>query len=67
MVELPPLNNSGIQLRMTKSLFYRPDGVAVENNGAIPDFPYTITRDDFVYKYKNYQKFYLQKLLELLP
>ncbi|MBI3017424.1 MAG: PDZ domain-containing protein, partial [Deltaproteobacteria bacterium] len=24
VVELPPLNNSGIQLRMTKSLFYRP-------------------------------------------
>ncbi|MBI3018554.1 MAG: PDZ domain-containing protein [Deltaproteobacteria bacterium] len=67
VIEAPSLNNSGIELRLTKSLFYRPDGVAVENNGAIPDFPYTITRDDFVYKYKNYQKFYLQKLLELVP
>lgn len=67
VIEAPSLNNSGIELRLTKSLFYRPDGVAVENNGAVPDFPYTITRNDFVYKYKNYQKFYLQKLLELVP
>ena len=51
---------------MTKSLFYRPDEVAVENNGAAPDIPYTITRDDFMYGYKNYQTFYLSKLLEMI-
>ena len=67
VVDAPSLNNSGIEIMLTKSLFYRPDGVAVENNGAVPDFPYTITRDDFIYKYKNYQKFYLKKLLELIP
>jgi hypothetical protein len=67
VVEQPPLFYSRIQARMTKSLFFRPDGVAVENNGAVPDIGYTITRDDFMYGYKNYQKFYLEKLLELIP
>lgn len=60
----PALNNSGLNWRMTKSLFYRPDGVPVENNGAVPDVPYTITRDDYVYEYKNYQSFYLKTLFE---
>jgi hypothetical protein len=64
--EVAPLNYSGLNLRMTKSLFYRPDGVAVENNGAVPDVPYVITRDDYVYEYKNYQKFYLKTLLDLI-
>lgn len=59
-----PLYYSRITFRMTKSLFYRPDGVPVENNGAVPDINYTITRDDFVGGYKNYQKFYTEKLLE---
>ena len=67
VVDAPSLNNSGIQISLTKSLFYRPDGVAVENNGVAPDFPYTITRDDFIYQYRNYQRFYLKKLLELIP
>ena len=66
VVEMPPLNHSGISPRMTKSLFYRPDGVAVENNGAVPDISYTITRDDFVYEYRGYQKFYTEKLLGLI-
>ena len=65
--EAPPLNNSGISLWLTKSLFYRPNGIAIENNGAMPDIPYTMTRDDFLYKYRNYQKFYLEKLLEIIP
>ena len=62
--ELPPLYNSAINVRMTKSLFYRPDGTPVENNGAVPDVNYSITRDDYLYDYKNYQKFYLKTLLE---
>lgn len=62
--DFPALNYSGFNYRMTKSLFYRPDGVAVENNGAVPDVGYQITRDDFMYGYKNYQKFYLKTLLE---
>ncbi len=65
--ELPPLNNSQIAIRMTKSLFFRPDGVEVENNGAVPDVPYSITRDDFMYGYKGYQEFYLKTLLSKLP
>jgi hypothetical protein len=64
--KLAPLNYSGIKVNYTKSLFYRPDGVAVENNGAVPDIPYTITRDDFMYEFKNYQKAYLKTLSEML-
>ncbi|MEQ1876138.1 MAG: S41 family peptidase [Bdellovibrionia bacterium] len=66
VVEQAPLHYSRLMSRMTKSLFYRPDEVAVENNGAAPDVPYTITRDDFMYGYKNYQAFYLSKLLEMI-
>lgn len=62
--QAPPLNNSGMEIYITKSLFYRPDGVAVENNGAVPDVHYSTTRDDFLYGYKNYQKFYLNVLFD---
>ncbi len=65
--EQPELFYSRIRVHMTKSLFYRPDGVAVENNGAVPDIAYTITKDDFANGYKGYQAFYLEKLRELLP
>ncbi|OFZ51803.1 MAG: hypothetical protein A2381_00680 [Bdellovibrionales bacterium RIFOXYB1_FULL_37_110] len=64
--EVPDLNYSGIKVKMTKSLFYRPDGVAVENHGAEPNIPYTITRDDFIYEYKGYQKAYLAALFEMI-
>lgn len=64
--EIPPLNYSQIKVRMTKSLFYRPSGVAVENNGAEPDIPYTITRDDIMYDYRPYQQFYLNEMFKLL-
>ncbi len=64
IAQLSPLNHSAINIVITKSLFYRPDGVAVENNGAVPDVPYTITRDDYMYEYKNYQQFYLKTLLD---
>jgi hypothetical protein len=67
VVVQPALYFSQVGSRMTKSLFYRPDGVPVENNGAVPDIPYTITRDDFVHEYKGYQAFYVSKLLELVP
>lgn len=65
--EIPPLYNSGLSLRMTKSLFYRPDGVAVENNGVQPDVKYIPSRDDFVYGFRDYQKFYLNELFKMLP
>ena len=56
--------NSGMLVYITKSLFYRPDGVAVENNGAEPDIQYTPTRQDLMGGYKGYQSFYLMALLE---
>ncbi len=65
--EQPNLTYSQLSWRTTKSLFYRPDGVAVENNGAVPDYPYTITREDFMYEYADYQKFYLNVLFSKLP
>ncbi|MBI4041784.1 MAG: hypothetical protein HY390_07965 [Deltaproteobacteria bacterium] len=63
---MPPLNASAISISMTKSLFFRPDGVAIENRGAEPDFPYLPTREDFLSEYRGYQKFYLNKILDML-
>jgi len=64
--ENPPLNYSQIEVSMTRSLFFRPDGVPVENNGAVPDYKYEITVDDFVNGYKGYRQFYTEKLLGLV-
>lgn len=66
--EFPRFPNSQTGGRYTKSLFYRADGVPVENNGAVPapGYEYTITYNDFVDGYREYQAFYLQKLLELV-
>lgn len=66
VIELPLLTNSQIKVRMTKSLFYHPNAVAIENNGAYPDIKYRPTRDDFVYEYRGYQKFYLNELFKLI-
>lgn len=62
-----PLPNSQMTFSLTKSLFYRPDGVAIENNGAVPDQDYVITRDDVMYGFKDYQKAYLAYLTQMLP
>lgn len=64
----PKLPNSQIGGRYTKSLFFRADGVAVENNGAVPSpgHEYAHSYNDFVDNYREYQAFYLQKLLELV-
>ncbi|MGE3974554.1 MAG: S41 family peptidase [Bdellovibrionales bacterium] len=62
----PALLYSRIVPEMTKSLFYRPDGVPVENNGAVPDFNYSPTRDDFTYGYHDYRAFYTARLFEQL-
>lgn len=64
--EVPGLYNSGLGLRMTKSLFFKPDGVAIENNGVQPDIAYIPNRDDFMYEFKGYQKFYLNELFKLI-
>lgn len=62
-----PLHFSQLQTRMTKSLFFRPDGVPVENNGAEPNIPYAITWEDFTYGYQAYREFYTAELLKLIP
>jgi hypothetical protein len=67
VTEQPDLFFSRVKVRMTKSLFYRPDGVAVENNGAVPDYPYALTRDDFMSDYVDYQSYYLSVLNQLIP
>lgn len=67
VVRNPALNYSQITVTMTRSMFFRPDGVPVENNGAIPDYPYEITYDDFMSGYKGYREFYTTKLLGLIP
>lgn len=64
---MPNLNNSASRVSITKSMFYRPDGVPVENNGAEPNIVYEPTRDDFMYGYREYQKRYLEELAKLLP
>ncbi len=66
VVEQPALFYSQIQARITKSLFYRPDGVAIENNGAQPDIAYLPTRDDFMYGYRDQQQFVTTELLKLV-
>lgn len=66
VTENAPLNYSQIEVSMTRSMFFRPDGVPVENNGAVPDYKYEITVNDFVNGYKDYQKFYTEKLLDLV-
>ncbi len=67
VIALAPLNYSGNSVRMTKSLFYHPNGTAIENNGATPDLPYTITREDFVGGYQKYLKTYTEAVLKLVP
>ncbi len=44
VTEHPALFYSRIALKITGSLFFRPDGFAVENKGAVPDYPYIRTR-----------------------
>ncbi|MDA8792045.1 S41 family peptidase [Bacteriovoracaceae bacterium] len=66
VIKLRPLGHSQLNVRMTKSLFYRPDGVEVENNGVNPDIEYRLTRDDIMYEFRAYQKFYLDQLFNLL-
>lgn len=58
---------SGNALRMTKSLFFHPNGTAIENNGASPDYQYKITHSDYVYGYREYRAKYTETLLSLLP
>lgn len=62
----PDLNYSRLQINMTKSLFYHPNGTPIENNGASPDIPYSPTINDVKNKFKDYQEFYLEELMKLI-
>ncbi len=66
VLELSALNFSANELRITKSLFYHPNGTPVENNGVTPDFAYPITRSDFLNEYQDYQKAAVEKLLGMI-
>lgn len=63
---IPPMPFSLLNVNMTRSLFYHPDGTAIENNGVDPDIAYTPTVEDFSNAYVNYRQFYTQKILELV-
>jgi hypothetical protein len=63
---ITPLPFSNISVNMTKSLFYRPDGVPVENNGAVPHIQYEIKASDAVNGFTEYQKAYLKALSDLI-
>lgn len=67
VVEVPGLYHSGNSVRLTKSLFYHPNGTAIENNGVTPDIAYNPTRADFLYGYREYQQAYLNQLFKLIP
>ncbi|MBE8222039.1 MAG: protease-like activity factor CPAF [Bdellovibrionales bacterium] len=63
---IPNLPFSQISVSLTRTLFYHPNGKAIENNGVTPDLPYTITPKDFNGGYVKYRKFYTKKALGLL-
>lgn len=66
VVGMPTLNNSGIELRMTKSLFFHPDGRPIENFGVQPDINYEITRDDFLYEFQEYHQKALTEVFKMI-
>jgi C-terminal processing protease CtpA/Prc len=59
-----PLPFSQLKFNMTKSLFYDPRGVAIENHGAVPDQTYDITREDILTGFQPYQQAYTSYLLD---
>lgn len=63
---IPSLPFSQIKVNLTRSLFFHPNGRAIENNGVKPNIFYRITESDFLNKYIDYREFYTKKALELL-
>lgn len=67
------LNNSRIEVSMTRGLFsaykengdYKPEDY-IENNGVIPDFPYSVTIKDFRGGYVDYVKAFSEKAVTLV-
>jgi hypothetical protein len=62
-----PLYYSRITPELTTSLFFHPNGTAIENVGAIPDIHYQPSRNDFLYGYREFRDFYTQEVLKLVP
>jgi C-terminal processing protease CtpA/Prc len=60
----PPLYWSQITTNITRSLFLRPDGVPVENEGVRPDVPYETTVEDLRSGYVGYRELYTRELLK---
>lgn len=67
VISFASLFHSNMSINMTNTLFFKPNGEPVENNGAVPDEFYTLTRDDVIYEYRPYQKAYTEYLLKQLP
>lgn len=70
--EVGQLNHSRIQVRMTRSLFFplRPDGAYVtedyvENHGVAPDYPYSISVQDFRSGMVDYVKTFSDQAVKL--
>jgi len=59
-----PLPYSRLGFSMTRSMFYRPSGVPIEDNGAEPDIAYDITREDLLRQYVPFREFYTRKILD---
>jgi C-terminal processing protease CtpA/Prc len=69
--EVGVLSNSRISIRMTRGLFhpFRADGKYlpedyIENNGVMPDYPYTQTVLDFRLGYPNFVKTFSDRAIE---
>ena len=60
------LKNSAIEINLTRSLIYRPNGHLIENSGVEPDIDYDITIEDFVSGFKEYFKAAEVSLLQML-
>jgi len=58
------LTHSHIKMDLiNRMITYRANGRPLEDLGAQPDHPYSITTKDFLDGYREYRKFYVQKLI----
>lgn len=62
-IELP---HSKLQINLTRSLIYRPNGALIENEGVEPHVPYEIGEEDFLGAYQPYLRAATKVLLERL-
>jgi len=64
VVSAAPLQYSGNEIRITKSLFYHPNGKPIEGLGVTPDVVYEPTIDDYLSGYVPYQKAVFEQLFK---